>query len=77
MAKVLRRRKVAPIYATAGGWWANEGGVSYVAHVVLTDGTIKPLADPASTGKNAGKSPSDHPDQKYWETVRLVRFFGQ
>jgi hypothetical protein len=67
MASVIKRLKVQPIYDTVGGWWENKGGVYYVAHAILANGTIRQLYKPVSTEKgNTSKSTSEHPDQKYW-----------
>jgi hypothetical protein len=71
MAKVLRRRKVAPIYDTANKWHENSGGVSYVAHAILSDGTIKQLANPTQTEKTDGSSTKGHPDQRFWANRKV------
>lgn len=62
----LRRGKHPTIYGTVANWYDNIVGVSYIAHLILTDGTAVPFLNNAVQGNGNQNFPANHPDQQFW-----------
>lgn len=67
-----RRTKNPTIYAAVNDFWNNAGGVNYIAHAVLSNGTVVNLG-PETQG--TGGTAINHPDQIYWRD-NARRFAG-
>ena len=61
---VLVRPKHPKIYPAVEGFWNNNGGVVYIAHVI-TKTDVFPLG-PVMASTGSSRAASAHPDQMYW-----------
>jgi hypothetical protein len=68
----LIRPKHPVVYTAVSDWWRNTGGVRYIAHVVTQTQVI--AFGPENTGTSGG-SPSNHPDQQFWQQNRAGAAF--